>query len=353
MKSIGIPSSNERNPYPNGRGRRAVFAGGIWAAGGVPPVGEGWLLRHHEIYAQVLVVAALFCFVAVILLVVPAVLDRWNRWHQNRQMDQRSRAGKAADATPEIAEKVKRATGGGETIQNVLGWSDAENDQASTTDSGKVAEEKYHGTILIADDDPVVVLALSQRLRRMGYSVFRSPDAAHALMGAIKINPDLVILDVNMPSGNGLAVCEMMASDPRYASIPVIIHSVIADETTRRRAEQLGARYVEKSPRSWTEIKALIEELLKKDDSAVTRTDEKNSKSAPAAPSKTRREKTEPARMPSTKSSDDAVVPLSAVCGRPRVLCIEQIKDRMELIDHQLTGLGIEVLRTSDLEEGY
>ena len=59
--------------------------------------------------------------------------------------------------------------------------------------------------------------------------VLRSPDSAHALMGAMKTRPDLVILDVNMPGGNGLAVCEMLASDPHYAGIPVIIHTSSAD----------------------------------------------------------------------------------------------------------------------------
>jgi CheY-like chemotaxis protein len=117
-------------------------------------------------------------------------------------------------------------------------------------------------TILIADDDPVVVLGLSQRLRHLGYQICSSSDATHALLEIEKTHPDLVVLDIQMPSGNGVAICEMLACDRQCAHIPIVIHSVVADEAIKRRCRQFGTHYVEKSPRSAKEIETLVESLL-------------------------------------------------------------------------------------------
>ena len=191
-------------------------------------------------------------------------------------------------------------------------------------------------TILIADDDPVVVAVLSRRLQHLGFQVLRSPDAAYALMGAMKVHPDLVILDVEMPEGNGLAVCEMMACDRGCANIPVIIHSVFADKDVKRRCRRLGAYHVEKSPRSWAEIKSLVETLIGENKTAQPQpTMEKPS--------------TDPGQV-------SLAVPLPqkpSAGGRPRVLCIESPKDRLEMVDRQLSVLGMAVTRTSDWEEGF
>ena len=182
-------------------------------------------------------------------------------------------------------------------------------------------------TILIADDDPVVVFALTRRLQQLGFQVLRSPDSAHALMGAMKMRPDLIVLDVNMPGGNGLAVCEMMASDPQYAGIPVIIHTSRADTETKQRCQQLGARHVEKSSQSWAEIVSHVETLLGKAGSET--------KMAEPAPVEAAAQQTLP------------------MCGRVRVLCIDGPKGELESVQRQLAALGVDAARTSDLDQGY
>src|SRR5262245_45449531 len=103
-------------------------------------------------------------------------------------------------------------------------------------------------TILVADDDRDVAHLLTMRLQQLGLSVMRSPDATHALLGIQRFRPDLVILDVMMPGGSGLAVAEMLATNPDMRMIPVIIHTVSHDEITRLRCELLGHHYVAKSP---------------------------------------------------------------------------------------------------------
>ena len=116
--------------------------------------------------------------------------------------------------------------------------------------------------ILIADDDFALTQAISMRFQAIGYIAMRSPDAMHALYGVQKINPDLIIMDVNMPGGNGMAVCEMLASDPRHANIPMIIHTGSSDEQLKQRCKDLGAHYLLKSPSAWDDLNHLVSSLI-------------------------------------------------------------------------------------------
>ena len=169
-------------------------------------------------------------------------------------------AADAEAASASAAMRVEKMIHTERESQSALGWSNKEERPASTEKSEYVLDREK--TILIADDDPVVSLALSRRLERMGYQVLRTTDATHALFGVKKVQPDLAILDFEMPSGNGLAVCEMLACDRQCAGIPIIIHSVFTDESVKRRCRQLNAHYVQKSPHSWNEIRDLVEALL-------------------------------------------------------------------------------------------
>ncbi len=106
------------------------------------------------------------------------------------------------------------------------------------------------GTVLIADDDLDLAIAVSMRLERLGLCVRRSSDSLHALLGAQLVDFDLVIMDVQMPSGNGLAVCEMMADIPSLANVPVIVFTGRTDAETKKRCRELGAHYVAKTGQS-------------------------------------------------------------------------------------------------------
>jgi CheY-like chemotaxis protein len=237
-----------------------------------------------------------------------------------------------ASAEPDLTGREREFLDAEKADANALGWPAAAADGVAASARPQVSGEpdaasRPAKTILIADDDPVVVLALKRRLQQLGFQVLRSPDSAHALMGAMKTRPDLVILDVNMPGGNGLAVCEMLASDPHYAGIPVIIHTSLADTATKQRCQQLGARYVEKSPQSWAEIGSHVETLI---GGAGSET-----KMAGPAPVEAAAQHTLP------------------VCGRVRVLCIDGPKGELESVQRELAALGVGAVRASGLEQGY
>jgi len=117
--------------------------------------------------------------------------------------------------------------------------------------------------ILIADDDRDLVRVLQMRCRQLGVDVITAHDAMTALTLIHEQRPDLVCLDVSMPAGSGLSVCEMLASDEDLASTAVIMLTGRADEETIRRCHDLCAYYVLKSSDVWQRMEPIICELLK------------------------------------------------------------------------------------------
>lgn len=71
-----------------------------------------------------------------------------------------------------------------------------------------------------------------------------------------------MILDVNMPAGNGLSVRDMMASEPKWSSIPVIVLTGRTDEQTIRRCHETVAFYVLKGGNVWERVEPLVREIL-------------------------------------------------------------------------------------------
>src|SRR4029079_809212 len=95
--------------------------------------------------------------------------------------------------------------------------------------------------VLIADDDACLTRILEVRFRGLGFEPHTSHDAMHALSLIHRDPPDLVLMDILMPAGNGLAACEMLANDRRLRKIPVIIMTGRSDAKTVERCATLGA----------------------------------------------------------------------------------------------------------------
>lgn len=81
-------------------------------------------------------------------------------------------------------------------------------------------------TILIVDNDPAVVAALTARLGALGYACNIAGCGSHALAQFHDDPPDLVISDLNMPQGDGAALAESIR---RVSSIPIILISGVKD----------------------------------------------------------------------------------------------------------------------------
>ena len=98
-------------------------------------------------------------------------------------------------------------------------------------------------TVLIADDDAMLVRVLTVRCRHLGLEVRQASDSMHALIMIHKDPLDLVIMDVGMPAGDGLSACQMLSSDKRLQNIPVIILTGMTDVGVQRDILRLGAEH--------------------------------------------------------------------------------------------------------------
>src|SRR6202049_4543527 len=96
-------------------------------------------------------------------------------------------------------------------------------------------------TILVVDDNADLRKALSLRLRANGYDVLMAADGLSATAAIVKEKPDLVILDLGLPCGDGFVVMERLQKNDLLASIPVIVLTGRDSEDTRNRALRAGA----------------------------------------------------------------------------------------------------------------
>jgi len=95
------------------------------------------------------------------------------------------------------------------------------------------------GKILVVDDDPDILDAVTMILESRGYKVVTARDGIEGLATLKAENPDLMILDLMMPKMDGFAVCKEL-QDPRWAkyrSIPILILTSVREEASRRRYE--------------------------------------------------------------------------------------------------------------------
>jgi CheY-like chemotaxis protein len=94
--------------------------------------------------------------------------------------------------------------------------------------------------ILIVDDNPTIRKGLSIRLRANGYEVLCAEDAISATSALVTEKPDLMILDLGLPCGDGFKVMERLHRSDRLAHIPVIVVTGFEVAGNRDRALQAG-----------------------------------------------------------------------------------------------------------------
>jgi DNA-binding response OmpR family regulator len=116
--------------------------------------------------------------------------------------------------------------------------------------------------ILIVDDDPDVTLGMHLRLRANHYDTFFAADALSSLVEARKYEPDLIVLDLGLPAGDGFTVMEELKKVPSLAQIPVIVVSARDLDANRGRALKAGAKAFLQKPVDNAALLAVIRREL-------------------------------------------------------------------------------------------
>ena len=95
--------------------------------------------------------------------------------------------------------------------------------------------------ILIVEDDMELVQGLSIRLRANGYTVFIATDGITAMRVAQKESPDLILLDIGLPAGDGFTVMDRLKSIARLSIVPVVVLTGRDPQGNQQRATDSGA----------------------------------------------------------------------------------------------------------------
>src|SRR5918997_5901524 len=94
-------------------------------------------------------------------------------------------------------------------------------------------------TVLVVDDDPVILKLLEVNFEMEGFTVVRASDGAEGLERAREVLPDVVVLDVMMPRMTGYEVAAAMRSDATTAAIPIIFVTARAQSSDVERGLEL------------------------------------------------------------------------------------------------------------------
>jgi CheY-like chemotaxis protein len=117
-------------------------------------------------------------------------------------------------------------------------------------------------TVLLVDDDNIVLLGTGVRLKCMGYTVYTAKDAVSAVSAVVKNHPDVIVLDVSLPAGDGFLVAERLQNLVGSAATPIIFITASENPTLRERAMRQGAAGFLKKPFDATLLADAIESAL-------------------------------------------------------------------------------------------
>jgi two-component system, cell cycle response regulator len=193
----------------------------------------------------------------------------------------------------------------------------SQKEPASSTLSAAQSRPSLAGkTVVIADDDPIIVEYLELRCRHLGMTVETAYDGLKAVLKVGKAKPDLLILDLNLPDVEGFRVIERL-SDRKFAPVPVIVLTSREDDDAIKRCKDLHAYYVHKSEETWNDLEPLIFEILR------------------------------------SKRSDPRPEPAAHQADTPRVLLVDDDPARLRMLTQGLQKLPVEVIHASSGMEGF
>jgi len=122
----------------------------------------------------------------------------------------------------------------------------------------------HKARILVADDEPDLLLIMKETLEREGFRVDTAEDGAQALESIRKDPPDIVVLDLRMPRVDGFGVTRALRDDPLYEHLPVIILTASGTRDSKIEGLNLGADDFITKPVDILELLARIRMIMRR-----------------------------------------------------------------------------------------
>ena len=116
--------------------------------------------------------------------------------------------------------------------------------------------------VLVVEDNPANMKLTSLLLHGAGHQVLPAVDAETGLRLALAEQPDLILMDIQLPGMDGLAATAILKEDPATAAIPVIALSALAMKADKERSQTAGCDAYIVKPLRYKELYAVMDHLL-------------------------------------------------------------------------------------------
>lgn len=116
-------------------------------------------------------------------------------------------------------------------------------------------------TVLLVEDDKKISMALSLRLQSMGYEVDSASDAVYAMNAAVRCNPEVILLDINLPGGSGFVVADRLRASDSHNDTPIIFITASKEPGLRQRAAQYSDCHFIEKPFQAVQLVEAIDQL--------------------------------------------------------------------------------------------
>ena len=116
--------------------------------------------------------------------------------------------------------------------------------------------------VLIADDEPNILISLEFLLKREGWQVSVARDGIEALAAIQRDRPELVLLDVMMPGKTGFEVCQAVRADEALAGVKILMLTAKGRDTDVAQGMGVGADAYMTKPFSTKDLAAKVRQML-------------------------------------------------------------------------------------------
>jgi CheY-like chemotaxis protein len=116
--------------------------------------------------------------------------------------------------------------------------------------------------ILIVEDDPDIRQLLVLQLRSAGHETTVAGDGVSAISAARKSEPEVILLDLGLPAGDGYSIMERLQSFPALAHVPIVVVSARSPTVDGERALGMGVRSFVHKPFTAEQILAAVDDAL-------------------------------------------------------------------------------------------
>lgn len=118
--------------------------------------------------------------------------------------------------------------------------------------------------ILVVEDNPQNMKVVLMTLKPHGYTLLQATDGEEALKVVISDNPDLIIMDVQIPKMDGLEVTRKLRQMPAFSQVPIIAVTAYAMKGDEEKAREAGCDAYLPKPVNTRQLPQIVAEMLPK-----------------------------------------------------------------------------------------